>query len=130
MLLLVDTSAWIEFLRDTGSAACLRVDDAIRREEVLTTDPVIFELMAGARAEHEDRLRRLLSEQDYEPFAPRTDWLDAAAIYRVCRRRGVTIRSHLDCLIAAVAIRRNVPVLHVDRDFGVIAECVPLSVAE
>jgi predicted nucleic acid-binding protein len=128
-MLLVDTSAWIEFLRDTGSDTCRRVVEAIQREEILTTDPVIFELMAGARPQQEERLRRLLGEQDYEPFSPRTDWLDAAAIYRICRRRGVIVRSHLDCLIAAVAIRRNVPVLQVDRDFGAIAECVPLRLA-
>lgn len=52
----------------------------------------------------------------------RTGWLDAAAIYRELRRRGITIRSMVDALIAAVAIRIDVPVLHRDRDFGAIAQ--------
>ena len=95
----------------------------------MVTDPVILEVMAGARRGLEDRVLRLLSEHDYEPVAARVDWLDAAAMYRACRRQGVTVRSTVDCLIAAVAIRRDIPVLHLDRDFGAIATCTALQLA-
>ncbi len=50
-------------------------------------------------------------------------------MYRACRRQGVTVRSSVDCLIAAVAIRRDIPVLHLDRDFGAIATCTGLQLA-
>lgn len=51
---------------------------------------------------------------------------EAAHIYRVCRRAGETIRSMNDCLIAAIAIRNDVPVLHRDRDYDAIARHFPL----
>ncbi len=125
-MLLADSSAWIEYLRATGSPVNVQVRDTIRAGEIVVTDPVILEVMAGVRRGLEDRVLRLLSEQDYEPVAARVDWLDAAAMYRACRRQGVTVRSAVDCLIAAVAIRRDIPVLHIDRDFGAIATCTAL----
>ena len=125
-MLLADSSAWIEYLRGTGSPVNVRLREAIRARQVVVTDPVMLEVMSGARQGLEDRILRLLSEQDYEPVAPRADWLDAAALYRACRREGLTVRSNVDCLIAAVAIRRGVPVLHIDRDFGTIAICSAL----
>jgi hypothetical protein len=126
-VLLADSSAWIEYLRGTGSPVNVRLREAIRAGEVVVTDPVMLEVMSGARRGLEDRILRLLSEQDYEPVAPRVDWLDAAAVYRACRRQGVTVRANVDCLIAAVAIRRGVPVLHIDRDFDAIATCTTLQ---
>jgi predicted nucleic acid-binding protein len=126
-VLLADTSAWIEYLRGTGSPVNVRLRESIRAGEIVVTDPVILEVMAGAGRGLEDKILRLLSEQDYEPVAPRVDWLDAAAMYRSCRRQGVTVRAHADCLIATVAIRRGVPILHADRDFGAIATCTALQ---
>jgi predicted nucleic acid-binding protein len=126
-VLLADTSAWVEYLRATGSEVNVALRDAIRGESVVVTDPVIFEVMTGARRGVEDRLLRLLSAQQYEPVAPRLDWLDAAEIYRACRRQGTTIRAHVDCLIAAVAIRRDLPLLHADRDFLAISAVAPLQ---
>ena len=46
---------------------------------------------------------------------------EAAALYRSCRRQGETPRKLIDCLIAAIAIASNVPVLHSDEDFEVLA---------
>lgn len=128
-MILVDTSAWIEFLRDTCSASCDRVTTAIRAREVVVTDPVMLELMSGARPHEVDNLLRLLSEQDYRPVVARLDWLDAAEIYRTCRRTGRTVRSQLECLMAAVAIRLGLPILHHDRDFDAIASATALRVA-
>ena len=129
-MLLADTSAWIEYLRRTGSPTNVRLRRAIRDEEVLLTDPVVYELMAGVRPNEEDKLIRLLNEQHYEPFASRTDWLDAADIYRNCRRQGVTIRAHTDVHIATVAIRMGVPVLQHDRDYPAIARCTALQLVD
>ncbi|MFT4210630.1 MAG: PIN domain-containing protein [Microbacterium sp.] len=58
-----------------------------------------------------------------------TDWEDAARIYRTGRRQGVTIRTLVDCLIAAIAVRGGASVLHHDADFDAIATVVPLSVS-
>ena len=119
-MILVDTSAWVEFVRDTRSAACNLVDEHLDRS-IATCDAVRMELLAGARSErHLDDLRRLLERAEVIPTGP-TDYDLAASIYRSCRQIGETPRSLVDCLIAAVAIRAGTPVLHADRDFTMIA---------
>jgi predicted nucleic acid-binding protein len=58
---------------------------------------------------------------------PRALYVEAADIYREGRRHGLTIRSSLDCLIAAIAIHHKVPVWHRDRDFGSISKFTRLQ---
>lgn len=119
-MILVDTSAWIEFLRDTGSAACVRVDELLA-EEIATCQPVRMELLAGARdGQHLQDLRGLLARATTLETLP-VDYEDAAMLYRACRRRGETVRKLVDCLIAAHAIRARLPLLHADADFDVLA---------
>jgi predicted nucleic acid-binding protein len=126
-VILVDTSAWIEFLRDTGSPICQRVDDLLATE-IATCDVVRMEVLAGARDEqHLQQLRRLLARASTLPTEP-VDYDAAAALYRTCRQRGHTVRKLIDCLIAAVAIRGNVPVLHRDADFDVLAQHTTLQI--
>ena len=84
--------------------------------------------MAGASRDTVVRTQRLLEAQQLESLFPKLDWLDAATIYRELRWRGVTVRSQLDALIAAVAIRLDMPILHRDRDFAQIAQQTPLRI--
>ncbi len=126
-MILVDTSAWVEFLRNTGSAVCTRVDDLLG-SRIATCDPVRMEVLAGARDDlHLTRLRRLLARATIVPMEV-ADYEDAAALYRACRREGSTVRALTDCLIAATAIRAGVAVLHADRDFDILARYSPLRV--
>ena len=119
-MILIDTSAWVEFLRGTGSPACDRVE-AILDGEIATCDPIRMEVLAGARDEHHlERLRRLLARASVLPTT-RADYDEAAALFRRCRREGSTIRRLIDCLIASVAIRAATPILHNDGDFDVLA---------
>lgn len=126
-MILIDTSAWVEFLRDTGSPICQRVDDLLA-VEIATCDAVRMEVLAGARNEqHLQQLRRLLARASNL----RTESMDyeaAAALYRTCRQRGHTVRKLIDCLIAAVAIRGNVPILHSDADLDILAQHTALQV--
>ena len=128
-MILVDTSAWVEFLRDTGSAVCTYVDEVLDGD-IATCDPVRMEVLAGARDEnHLNDLRRLLARASSLAAEP-VDYEQAAALYRTCRRGGQTVRRMIDCLIAAIAIRAGVAVLHADADFDVIARHTPLQVAQ
>lgn len=128
-MILVDTSAWVEFLRDTGSPVCGRVDELLDGE-IATCDPIRMEVLAGARDEgHLNHLRRLLSRASVIAIVP-GDYEDAAALYRTCRRRGETVRRLIDCLIGAVAIRAGVLVLQSDSDFGVLARHSSLRLAD
>ena len=126
-MILIDTSAWVEFLRDTGSGMCDRAD-ALLDDEIATCHPIRMEVLAGARDEqHLGDLRGLLARGSLLPTEP-TDYEEAAALYRTCRRRGETVRKPIDCLIAATAIRSAIPILHADHDFDVLARHTPLSV--
>lgn len=127
-MILVDTSAWVEFLRDTGTPVCTRVDELLDGE-IATCDPIRMEVLAGARDEnHLNDLRRLLARASVIDLVP-GDYEDAAAVYRTCRRRGETVRRLIDCLIGAIAIRAEVPVLQADSDFDVLARHTSLQLA-
>ena len=125
-MILIDSSAWVEFLRDSGSTVCRRVDQLLD-EDIATCDAIRMEILAGARdGEHLDGLRRLLARASSIAIAP-IDYDEAATLYRACRRGGETVRKLIDCLIAATAIRAGVPVLHADSDFDVLARHTALQ---
>ena len=120
-MILADTSAWVAYQRDTTSAASGAVRTAIDAHEIATTDLVMAEFLAGLPAPRVDTWTGLFALTTHLPHQPWDDAIEAAAIYRACRRNGFTPRSVVDCLVAAVAIRNDVPVLHDDRDYDVIA---------
>lgn len=127
-MVLIDTSAWVEFLRDTGSPVCARVDDLLDGE-IAVCDPIRMEVLAGARDElHLHSLRRLLARATVLPTNS-AHFEEAAALFRRCRQEGETVRRLMDCLIAAVAIRSGAPVLHRDGDFDVLARHTELEIA-
>lgn len=129
-MILVDTSAWIEYQRATGSAVDRRLTESIAAGEALaTTGLVLLELLAGARDEQQARdLRRLLDRCRFLTLEEPSDHEAAAALYRACRREGTTIRRLVDCLIAGVAIRAGASLLHCDADFDVLARHAPLRI--
>lgn len=126
---LIDTSAWVEFLRATDSPTHRRVRTLIETSaSIASTDVIVMEVLAGGRDDaHTAQLRRLLARCGFLPTAGLDDFEQAAALYRQCRRAGRTIRVLNDCLIAAIAIRAGVPVLHCDQDFDFLAEHTPLQ---
>lgn len=126
---LVDTSAWVEYLRASGTAVHHQVRELLESDTpVHTTEVVVMELLAGGRDEaHTRQLRRLLLRCEFVSIEGLGDYEEAAALYRRCRRAGETIRSLTDCLIAAVAIRAALPLLHADRDFDALARRTELQ---
>ncbi len=126
-MILIDTSGWIEFLRDTGSPVCSRVDDLLGVQFAIC-EPVRMEVLAGARDErHLNDLRRLLARGTLLATES-TDYEEAAALCRTCRRGGETVRKLIDCLISSVAIRTGTRVLHHDSDFDVLARHSSLQI--
>ncbi len=124
-MLIADSSAWIEYLRGTGSPAHLGLRDAVSNDEVVVPEPVKAELLVGARSNGELRaLQRLLEHFDALLVTPRDDFDSAVAIHLQCRSVGVTPRGLVDCVIAAMALRSGLPVLHHDRDFAAMARIV------
>jgi predicted nucleic acid-binding protein len=126
-MILLDTSAWIEFLRGTGSFVCDEVDRLLAAD-IAVCDATRMEVLAGARDEgHLRQLRGLLARATVLPTGP-ADYESAAALYRTCRRHGETVRKLIDCLIAAIAIREHVTVLHADTDFDALARHTALEI--
>jgi len=126
---LIDTSAWVEYLRATGSPTHLTVREQVRAgRPTHTTEVVMMEVLAGARDERQvGRLNDLLLLCEFVPLEGLSDFERAASIYRTCRRAGETVRALNDCLIATVAIRSGLDVLHADRDFDAIARHTDLE---
>lgn len=89
-----------------------------------------MEVLAGARDDaHFQRLRRMLFGCDFLSMTGPADYEDSAALYRRCRQAGTAPRSLTDCLIATVAIRSDVELLHADKDFHLIAQHSSLRIA-
>jgi predicted nucleic acid-binding protein len=122
-VILADTSAWVEYDRATGSPVDMRLTELIESAApVAVTEPIIMELLAGARDDRRQAdLRRLLLRFKLLAFDPVVDVDAAARIYRRCRGAGVTPRGMIDCMIAAVAWRADVTLLAYDVDLDRVA---------
>jgi predicted nucleic acid-binding protein len=125
---IADTSAWVEFLRATGSRCHHVLIDALQREQTIWMPPVVLQgILQGARdAEHFVRLE-LQFEQlpGLDTLNPRDIARDAALLYARCRWRGNAVRSPNDCVVAVCAIVSQLPLLAQDRDFETIARIEP-----
>jgi predicted nucleic acid-binding protein len=131
-VILVDTSAWVEYDRATGSSVDERLAELIAGDDgVAVTEPVIMEVVAGARSDERERdLRRLLLRFDLLRFDPAIDFDAATRIYRLCRRAGVTPRGLVDCMIASVAHRHGAALLALDADLNRIADVIGIEIEE
>jgi predicted nucleic acid-binding protein len=128
-VILADTSAWVEYDRATGSAVDHRVTSLIEADGPLAvTEPVMMEVLAGSRSDrHEMDLRRLLLRFRLLGFDPAADFDAATLIYRRCRSAGITPRGMIDCMIAAVAWRREAALLSFDVDLDRVARVVGIE---
>jgi predicted nucleic acid-binding protein len=127
-VILADTSAWVEYDRATGSAVDLRLRDLIATDGPLAyTEPILMELLAGARDDQREiDLRRLLLRFRLLPFEAPTDFDGAVRVYRRCRIAGVTPRGMVDCMIATVAQRAGASLLAQDADLARVADVIGL----
>jgi predicted nucleic acid-binding protein len=123
---LLDTSAWIPFFRDRGTPANREISRLVRDDPaaVLGCPPVRMELAVDPQ---DLRRRRVLFVYDSFPSSNTSedDYDFAAVIHRAVRRNGHTVRSKLDCVIAAVATRNGATLVHNDVDFDRISAAVP-----
>lgn len=129
MRVLIDTSAWIEYFRATGSPAAVEVRRLLTSgTEVAICEPIAMEILSGAvGADSLAKLQRLVDGLPSLKLDDAIDFRSAAAIFRSARAGGRTVRSINDCLIAALAIRHGVEVVHRDADYDVIAQITPLA---
>ena len=122
---LLDTSVWIQVFRQHNP---VDLESVVPFEEVVVCLPVIQEILQGFRDEQAFRVARdsLLAIPCVESPLDQDMFIEAADLYRRARRAGFTVRSGVDCLIAACAIRNDLMVIHQDRDYSALARVSPL----
>lgn len=128
MRVLVDTSVWIDFFRGESSAPAARLEECIRqKEDICCCGFILTEVLQGIRDEQEF----IATKRRFEGLVYLTDDRSTfelgAGIYRELRRKGATIRSPIDCLIAAIVVQHGVSLLENDRDFHFIDQHYPLN---
>lgn len=127
-MVLVDTSVWIDFLRQRSTEAVARFKKILAEEQSFGITSVIYqELLQGVDSDASfGRLALFLRTQTfYHPLDPQESYAEAARLYARCRWVGITLRSTIDCLIAQVAIEHDLALLHSDKDFDLLARVAP-----
>jgi len=127
-MILVDTSVWIEVLRDKIGKIVRTFRERVDIENCVFCRFTQLELLQGSKDEMEwKRLDDYLSTQFYLEATEKT-WREAARISFELRRKGITLSSPVDCCIAQIAIESKVLLLHMDEDFERIARIRPLAI--
>ena len=128
-MIVVDTSVWIEFFKGTGSSFDQHLAELIRVDAPIALTEVIYcEVLQGIRDDSvHARVREILQAFPVLLLDGLRSADQAIALYRACRRRGFTIRSTVDCLIAAVCLDAGAELFHHDRDFDVLAKVADLK---
>lgn len=118
MMILVDTTVWIDFFSARSCQHAKALENLIlNREDICVCGIILTEVLQGIRKGSEfNRTRDLLANLIFLPMQYSV-FLRSAEIYRILRRKGITIRKALDCMIASVAIENDIPLLHNDKDF-------------
>ena len=126
---MVDTSVWIEFFKGTGSSFDQHLAELIRVDAPIALTEVIYcEVLQGIRDDSvHARVREILQAFPVLLLDGPRSADRAVALYRASRRRGLTIRSTVDCLIAAVCLDAGAELFHHDRDFDVLAKVADLK---
>lgn len=131
-MILADTSVWVDFLRGEDSRQRRMLHRLIEDEEDIAISEIIFtEILQGIKNDREFQAIKdyLLDFPMYGPKGIET-YLHAVQIYRDCRKKGKTIRSTVDCIIAAICIENDLVLLHKDSDFDLIRACTELRVID
>lgn len=130
-MILVDTSTLIDFLKGSENESVEKLIKLLNLDIPFAISSVIFqEVLQGAKNEKEFKYLSdyLQSQRFINPIDPISSFREAAHIYYSSRRKGITIRSTIDCLIAQTAIEHSVPLLHSDSDFYKISKITTLTI--
>ena len=129
-MIVVDTSVWINKLRDIETAASRKLDSIANTREIIVGDVILLEVLQGARSdESAARMERLLKRFTVKPMLSEHLAIKAAGSYRHLRQRGITIRSSIDLVIATFCIEWGHALLQDDRDFLPMTEHLGLQLA-
>lgn len=125
-MIVVDTVVWADWFNGTDSPEVDRLDHALERQDAGLVPVVLTEVLQGFRGDRDfERARDLLVQLPL--LALDLDGHVAAArLFRRLRRRGITVRGPIDCIIAQTCITAVIELLTTDQDFAGIARHTPL----
>ena len=130
-MVLIDTTVWIDFFAAKSTPEVAELERLLSEGgDICTCGIILTEVLQGIRKDKD--YQRTLSRFETFLFLPmnREAFVRAAELYRLLRRRGVTIRKPVDCMIASVAIEHGLALLHNDRDFDPIETHCGLKVVK
>jgi predicted nucleic acid-binding protein len=128
-MILVDTSVWIGFLEGNDHWTKDRLKEFIaERRSIAYLDMILLEILMGIRSQNEREKLVAGFHGFLELSVKKSTILLASQIYQNLQRKGVRIRSIIDCLIGAVSIETGAVILHKDRDFEYIEQYFPVFV--
>ena len=129
-MLLVDTTVWVDFFASRPLPHVDLLEESIEREEDICICGVILtEVLQGIREDSEHKKTNdYFKELLFLPMNKKV-FIKSANIYRQLRKKSITIRNSVDCMIAAVAMKHGIPILHNDKDYDRIAEHFDLKIA-
>ena len=129
-MILIDTSAFIEFLNRTGSCEDILVEQLIRNDEdIALADITLTEILQGIKSDREYRaVKASLLTFPVLSLNGAESYIAAAELYRKCRKKGFTIRSTVELLIAQIALEQGAALLHNDRDFDALAQVCDITI--
>lgn len=120
-MVLVDTTVWIDFFSGQSLPHVKTLENLlINREDLCICGIILTEVLQGIRKDTEfERTKSLFSNLVLLPMRYST-FLRSAEIYRSLRKRGITVRKTVDCIIASVALENDIALLDNDKDFDPI----------
>lgn len=126
-MVIVDTSVWIDFLKGRETQEVEKLEELLSEEtDIFITGLIVQEILSGIKAKMDrEQLRTELGH--FMLINPSLDThVQAAEIFDGCKRKGYTIRSIIDCLIASLALEYDLTLLENDKDYSCIAGVFPL----
>jgi predicted nucleic acid-binding protein len=128
-LILIDASALIEFINRSGSREDSLIEQLIHNDEdIALSDITLTEILQGIKNDREFRdVKSSLLTFPILSLNGAESYIAAAELYRKCRKKGLTIRSTVDLLIAQIALEHHTALLHNDRDFDALAQVCDLK---
>lgn len=129
-MVIVDTSVWIDFFNGKENEYVYKLESLKEKDiDVFTTGIIVTEILSGFKEERDIKLTtELLKNLPVVNTAYPETYLNAALIYRTGRKKGITVRKIIDCLIAQIALENNLLLLHKDEDFNRIASFTGLKI--
>ena len=129
-MVLVDTSVWVDFFNGQTTAHTEKLDSLLSSTIVVVGDLILAEVLQGFRADKDYKLaKESLQALELVSLCSVAHAIKSADYYRLLRKKGITIRKTIDCLIATYCIEHKLPLLYSDNDFAPFTEHLSLKAA-